>query len=63
MHPSTLRRFNMMDSRNHKNTQAMIQHLLYYAESRFWCILKSIKKGEDKWCQKLLHRELVMEIL
>jgi hypothetical protein len=57
-----MRRFELINSQNlfHNDTQKKIQQLLYYAESRFWCILKSTKKENDIWCQKLLHRELVI---
>lgn len=68
-YPSTMvkkkeiRRFNMINLQNgsDKDIPLKIQRILYYAESRFWCILKSLKNDDKRhtWCQKLLHRELV----
>ena len=61
---TAIRHFNMFNLQNGSDNdiQMKIQQLLYYAELRFSCILKTLKKANDKrhfWCQKLIRRELV----
>ncbi|KAF8811073.1 hypothetical protein BYT27DRAFT_7253203 [Phlegmacium glaucopus] len=69
-HPSTMRRhtirrfnpFNLQHGSD-QNIHATIQEIVYYAESRFWCIVNKISKAEpdrQSWMQKLLHRELLV---
>lgn len=59
-----IRRFNMFTTggENDKDVHTKIQLILYYAESRFWCILTNLTKADKKSlssCQILLQRELV----
>jgi hypothetical protein len=60
----TIRRlnpFNLQHGSDH-NLHSNVQEILYYAESRFWCILNEISKADldrQSWTQKLLQRELV----
>jgi hypothetical protein len=63
---TVIRRFNPLNSQNHqyKTMHSKIQHILYYAESRFWSILNNLALADDSkrlWCQTLLHRELVIK--
>lgn len=63
---NVIRRFRVLKSSNdyNDNIQKAIQHVLYYAESRFWFILKFLTNaGQNKqsWCQILLQRELVSD--
>lgn len=61
---STIHRFNPFKLKtdfNHAN-HGKIQEVVYYAESRFWCIINEISKADviqQDWTQKLLLRELV----
>lgn len=62
-----IRRFNLFSIQNNSSNdvQVYIQHLLYYAESRFSYILNLLRVADDDripWCQKLLHRELVNDL-
>lgn len=63
---TVIRRFDPLNSqsRQYKTMCSRIQQILYYAESRFWTILNNLALADnDKriWCQKLLHRELVIK--
>jgi hypothetical protein len=62
-----IRRFSLLHSQNPSNKmfQSKVQHLLYYAESRFWTIWQRLINADsekNKWGQKLLHRELVNKL-
>lgn len=61
---NVIHRFHLFNTQNglYNAMQDRIQQTLYYAESRFWSILKTLTNADDArnvWCQKLLHRELV----
>ncbi|KAF8801935.1 hypothetical protein BYT27DRAFT_7113917, partial [Phlegmacium glaucopus] len=55
----------LLQSISQKGFHIDIQEVIYYAESRFWCILNEISNGPSDrqgWTQKLLHRELLFTL-
>ena len=63
---TVIHRFNLFNTQNsqYQSMQAKIQQILYYAESRFASIMKTLTVADESrllWCQKLLHRELVVK--
>ncbi|KAF8814635.1 hypothetical protein BYT27DRAFT_7081820, partial [Phlegmacium glaucopus] len=63
----SIRPFNpfLLQSISQKGFHIEIQEVIYYAESRFWCILNEISNGpidRQGWMQKLLHCELLFTL-
>ena len=62
-----IRRFNPFNLQHGSDVDlhTLIQEIVYYAESCFWCIVHDISKSDtvrQSWMQELLQRELVSSI-